>query len=213
MDVTVLPAPWACVRRAIVFPSARSRASASSASSWWGLSSSTSRAAWEESHRTRAIREFAQEKCELLLDLLGLVGNLPVGPAKDAPPLVDQTVLFEKVILVFGNLAGIRDVPRQTVDFEGDALIEGPQRKVNESAPTVNVLYRILRREKADVLNPEDLGKELCEEILGGGAGRESRTTFAHKITQHNLSEVTGCGHHYFKLDHSAHFTMPETKS
>jgi hypothetical protein len=42
---------------------------------------------------------------------------------------------------------GVWNVPGQAVDFEGDAFIDGSQRKVDELTPTVDILNGLLRRE------------------------------------------------------------------
>ena len=59
-----------------------------------------------------------QEQCELLFDLFGFVGDLPVGPAKNPPSLVDEAILLEKIILVLGDLLGQRERARSDRRFQ-----------------------------------------------------------------------------------------------
>ena len=65
-----------------------------------------------------------QEQCELLLDLLGLIGDLPVGPAKNPPSLVDQAVLLEKSSSYLAIRSASGNVPGQPVDFKCHPLVE-----------------------------------------------------------------------------------------
>jgi hypothetical protein len=89
-------------------------------------------------------RQALQEEGQLFLDALRLMGNLAVGPAEDAPALMDEAVLPQQIVLVLLRRHHLGDVPGQAIDLESDLLSPGAERQVHEPAGPVNVGHGML---------------------------------------------------------------------
>jgi hypothetical protein len=79
-----------------------------------------------------------------------------------------DAVLPDKVFLILRDPFGVRNMPGQPIDFKSDALVDRAQREFDESAHVVNVFDGVLRREKANVLDAEDLRELFRKKILRG---------------------------------------------
>src|SRR5215813_3434857 len=63
-------------------------------------------------------------------------------------------------------------VPGEAVDLEGDALVPGAQGEIDEATAVVDVGDGKLRGQELGLLDAEDLGEQLGEQILRSATGR-----------------------------------------
>ncbi len=96
-----------------------------------------------------------QKQGELLLDTFRLMGDLAIGPTEDLPTGVDEAVLLQQVVFVLRYGRGIRYVPGETIDLEGNPLVAGSQRVIDEAISLEDVLDRALREKKRDFSRPK----------------------------------------------------------
>src|SRR5438552_1739286 len=90
-----------------------------------------------------------------------------VSPTKDAPALMDQTVLAEQVVLKLHNRDRPWQVPGKAVDFKGDLLVGRSERVIDGSSSTIDVFDLILMRQHLDLFKAEDLREQFNEDVFG----------------------------------------------
>ena len=99
--VTVLPAPWAWVTKAMVFPLVAQLLESLKGFLLVGTHlQDDARLLGQEVIEGQKSRNPFQEQGKLFLDLLGFLADLSIGPTEDPPALVDQAVLPEQVVLI-----------------------------------------------------------------------------------------------------------------
>ena len=102
MAIIVLPVPvaWLSLRDGFAFGTRLNQPIASILLMFSQFEDRARRVLWKKVVELQQAGYALQESCKLFLDLLGLVTQLPVGPAENSPATGDQAVLTEEVILV-----------------------------------------------------------------------------------------------------------------
>jgi hypothetical protein len=78
---------------------------------------------WRKIIELQQARNFGEKQSELLFDSLRVFSKLSISAAKDAPAVVNEAVLTEKIVLVLDDRHRRGVVMMRAIYFEGDAAL------------------------------------------------------------------------------------------